>query len=129
MSGISSAYISESAERKRELSVLESAMISDLQQSAHGRAARLIPFWIALVNGLSPLLIALVIMLPLWLAPRNGTSAEDALIACMAITLTMIFLLGVFLGKISMTFWLWAGLRTVLVAVITGSIILFLTLA
>ena len=52
MSGLSSAYISESAERKHALEKLERAMISDLQDSAHGDATRWVPFLIALVNGL-----------------------------------------------------------------------------
>jgi predicted membrane protein (TIGR00267 family) len=127
MSGLSSAYISESAERKQELEALEDAMVSDLQQSAHGRAARLVPLWIGLVNGLAPLLISLIIMLPLWLARGTSHSPQSALTACIAITLLIIFLLGVFLGRISATFWLWAGLRTLLVALVTGGVILLLT--
>ena len=43
MSGVSSAYVSESAERKRALGKLEKAMVSDLQESAHGDAARFVP--------------------------------------------------------------------------------------
>ena len=77
MSGLSSAYISESAERKQELEALEDAMVSDLQQSAHGRAARLVPLWIGLVNGLAPLLISLIIMLPLWLARGTSHSPQE----------------------------------------------------
>jgi predicted membrane protein (TIGR00267 family) len=127
MSGISSAYISESAERKQELKALEDAMVSDLQQSVHGRAARLIPLWIGLVNGLAPLLIALVIMLPLWLARGTDHSPLDALGTSICVTLLIIFLLGVFLGRISATFWLWAGLRALLLALLTGGTILLLT--
>lgn len=127
MSGISSAYISESAERKQELKTLEDAMVSDLQHSAHGRAARLVPLWIGLVNGLAPLLIALVIMLPLWLARGTNISPLDALTTSIAVTLLIIFLLGVFLGRISTTFWLWAGLRALLLALLTGGAILLLT--
>lgn len=127
MSGISSAYISEAAERKQELKTLEDAMVSDLQQSAHGRAARLVPLWIGLVNGLAPLLIALVIMLPLWLARGTNHSPVDALTTSIGVTLLIIFLLGVFLGRISATFWLWAGLRALLLALLTGGAILMLT--
>jgi len=50
---------------------MEDAMVTDLQASDHGRASRLIPLWIALVNGLSPLIISLLIMLPLWLGSRS----------------------------------------------------------
>ena len=69
MSGVSSAYISEAAEKQRELKDLEKAMVTDLGKSAHGQAARLLPLFIAFVNGMAPLAISLVILLPLWLAP------------------------------------------------------------
>ena len=68
MSGISSAWISEVAERKRELRELEEAMLADLGRSAHGQAARWVPLLVALVNGGAPLLISLLIITPLWLA-------------------------------------------------------------
>ena len=66
MSGISSAYVSEVAERQKELKELEIAMMKDLADAAHGRAARFVPVVIALINGLAPLLIALIIIAPLW---------------------------------------------------------------
>ena len=55
MSGVSSAYISEAAEKQRELKDLEKAMVTDLSDSAHGQAARLLPLFIAFVNGMTPL--------------------------------------------------------------------------
>ena len=68
MSGATSAYLSESAERRRWLADLENAMVSDLSSSTHGAAARRVPFFVAAVNGLAPLAISLVIIAPLWLA-------------------------------------------------------------
>jgi F0F1-type ATP synthase membrane subunit c/vacuolar-type H+-ATPase subunit K len=58
MSGLSSAYISESAERRHAQGKLERAMISDLEDSTHGYATRWVPVLIALVNGLAPLIIS-----------------------------------------------------------------------
>ena len=71
MSGISSAYISEAAERRRILEQLEGAMVTSLDESHHARAVIWIPWLVALVNGIAPLLIALIIIIPLWLA-RSG---------------------------------------------------------
>jgi hypothetical protein len=59
MSGVSSAYISEAAERRRDLAQLEKAMGTSLNESHHAQAARWIPWLVALVNGIAPLLIAL----------------------------------------------------------------------
>ena len=49
MSGLISAYISEAAEKKRELKNLEQAMITDLGESAYGKATKLVPLYIALI--------------------------------------------------------------------------------
>lgn len=126
MSGISSAYISEAAERKKELSELEGAMVADLGDSAHGQAARLIPIAIALVNGLAPFLFAVIIISPLWFAPHVTPLPLQPLELSITIALIIIFLLGVFLGKINGRYWLFSGLRTLLIALVTGVIIFLL---
>jgi predicted membrane protein (TIGR00267 family) len=126
MSGLTSAYISEAAEKQKELRELETAMLADLEQSAHGRAARLMPVAIALVNGLSPFVIALLIMLPLWLGGAGVEMPLPPLDASIAVAFAAAFLLGVFVGTISETFWLWAGLRATAVAGATAALILLL---
>ena len=75
VSGLLSAYISEAAERRQELDGLREAMVDPLDDSAHEQAARLAPVVVALVNGLSPFLIAQLILIPLWLA--SGIAAPD----------------------------------------------------
>jgi predicted membrane protein (TIGR00267 family) len=124
ISGLSSAYLSESAERRLALHDLESAMVSDLTDSAHGKAARLIPALIALVNGLAPLLLSLVIISPLLLSDHLPM---QPLPAAIGVALAVIFLLGVFLGRVSGGFWLWSGLRTLLIALATCGIILLIS--
>jgi predicted membrane protein (TIGR00267 family) len=127
MSGVSSAYISEAAEKQRELRELEKAMVADLGKSAHGQAARLLPLFIAFVNGMAPLAISLVILLPLWLAPSIEPFNTFPLESAFAMALIMIFLLGVYLGQVSHTFWLWAGLKTLLIAAATTGLIFTLS--
>lgn len=126
MSGLSSAYISEAAEKKKELFELEQAMVKDLGDSAHGQAARLMPFVIAVVNGMSPLLIALVIISPIW-ADLYWDILFNPLEAALVTAMAVLFLLGVFLGRISGTNWLWAGLRTLLIAAVTSGLIFMIT--
>ncbi len=119
MSGISSAYISESAERRRSLAQLEKAMAVSLDESHHARAAIWIPWLVALVNGIAPLLIALIIIVPLWLARGGMVLPLAPLPAAMTVALVIIFLLGVFLGRVGGTFWLWSGLQSLAVALVT----------
>ncbi|MFQ5642765.1 MAG: hypothetical protein ACE5FQ_03600 [Thiogranum sp.] len=123
MSGIASAYISEAAERRRTLAQLEKAMVTSLDESHHARAALWIPWLVALVNGIAPLLIALVIITPLWLARSGMELATGPLPAAMFVALAIIFLLGVFLGRVGGTFWLWSGLQSLAVALLTVGLI------
>jgi len=125
-SGLSSAYLSEAAERRKELAELESAMGEKLHESAHGEAARVVPFLVALANGLSPLLVSLVIMAPLWLGATGVELPREPLVLSIAIAFVTIFVLGAFLGRIGHVFWLLSGLRAVLIAVLTSALILVL---
>lgn len=126
VSGLASAYVSEAAEREKELRELEQALGDDLEDSAHGRAARLVPLLIAAVNGFSPLLIALLIIAPLWLSEVGMSLPLSPLEASIAVAFLLLFLLGAFIGIVSGRFWLWTGLRTLIIALATAGIILLI---
>lgn len=126
VSGVSSAYISETAEKKKELQELEQAMIEDLDESMHGRATRLIPVFLALVNGLSPFLVSLLILTPILLASHSIDLLLPPLQAAFLVALVILFAFGVYLGRIGNVNWFWAGLRVILIALITGAIIVAL---
>ena len=123
MSGVSSAYVSEAAERRRALAELEAAMVTDLQETAHGEAARSVPLLIALVNGAAPLFISLIILMPLWLSNAGMVMPFSPLHAAIVIALLLIFLLGVFLGRISGISLLRSGLQTLVLAMVTSLLI------
>jgi predicted membrane protein (TIGR00267 family) len=123
MSGMSSAYISEYAERQHALEILEDAMISDLHNSAQGDAARSVPVLVALVNGLAPFIISLLILFPLFLSRAGFILPFSPLYFSIIIAFILIFLLGVFLGNIAGISWLRSGLQTLVVAIITSLII------
>lgn len=123
MSGISSAYISEAAERRRQLAQLEEAMLSSLKQSYHARSVIWSAGLVALVNGVAPLLIALIIIFPLWLGQRDLLYGLEPLAVAITVALMIIFMLGVFLGRVGGTFWLWSGLQSLAVALLTLGLI------
>ena len=126
VSGLASAYVSESAEREKELKALEQAVVGDLEHTAHGRAARWVPVLIALVNGFAPLLMALLIMTPLWLSEAGIALPLTALECAIVTAFLTLFMLGVFLGTVTGQFWLWSGLRTLAIALFTAGIIFLL---
>lgn len=126
VSGLTSAYMSESAEQKKQLGELEKAMIKDLDSSAYGQAARYQPIITALVNSFSPLVISLIIISPIWIAANNFILLSGVIEAAILIAFGIVFFLGVFLGKISGINWLWSGLRTLLIAIVTAALIFLL---
>ena len=123
MSGFSSAYVSEAAERKREFRELQSAMVSDLSGSPHAKVSIWMPLLIAITNGLSPLILSLIIILPIFLNVLGYSLPIDPILIGIVIAFFLIFLLGVFLGSVSGTFWLLSGLQTLFIAVITSVLI------
>ena len=124
ISGVTSAYLSESAERRRWLTKLERSMATELSDSAHGSAARLLPWLIAAVNGAAPVMLSLIIITPLWMA-RGGVDLPLAPVdSAIATSFACIFGLGIFLGSVGGTSWLWSGLKTLLIALITVILIL-----
>lgn len=126
-SGLSSAFISEAAERRRALRALEEAMMRDMEASAHGRATRLVPYLIAASNGLSPLLLSLLIISPLWATVAGGVVLPlPPLDSAIALAFVVVFLLGAYLGHVGKTSWLGSGMHALLIALATMAMIVFL---
>jgi predicted membrane protein (TIGR00267 family) len=126
VSGVTSAYLSEAAERRRSLTELEGAMVTDLSDSVHASAARVAPLLIALVNGAAPLLMSLIIITPLWVARTGAVLPLEPLPAAITTAFVCIFGLGAFLGRVGGTSWLVSGVKTLLIAFATVLIILLI---
>ena len=126
-SGLSSAYLSETAERAKTLRELEQAMVTTLAHTAQGRASRIAPVLIAAANALAPAAVATLVITPLWLAARGVPLPLAPLDAALINACLCLFLLGMYSGRLSGTFWLWAGLRAVLIALATSAAIVLLT--
>ena len=123
VSGLTSAYLSESAERQRWLSELEAAMVADLSASAPATTARWMPLMIALVNGAAPVVLALIIVAPLWLASRGVPLPLAPLPMAVLTAFVSLFGLGAFLGRVGGTSWLWSGVKSLLIAATTVLVI------
>ena len=129
ISGFTSALLSETEERKKELKELEESLVAPLEESDYGRASQITPWMIAAVNGLSPFLISLFVILPLWLeqAGMGLPLPLGPLETGIGFSFLAILFLGIFLGRISGTFWLWSGLRAVLIGLATAGIIFLIS--
>ena len=67
ISGLWGAYLTETAERQRELSELEKVSLIDQSNTSIGRASRFSVIVVSIVDGLAPALAAMIVLIPLFL--------------------------------------------------------------
>jgi predicted membrane protein (TIGR00267 family) len=125
VSGLWGAYLTEAAERKRDLAELNRYTLTDLSPTRIGQASRTAVVVVMLVNGLSPLLAALVVLVPFFMGGLFSDIRWNYY-ASLGLALCILFGLGLFLGHISRENLLWYGLKTVVAGVISILIIFLL---
>ncbi len=118
VSGLWGAYLTESAERERDLAELEQSTLTDLKNTKIGRASRWAVIVVSLVDGLAPFVAALLVMIPLFMSNLIG-SVEVSYLLSLALSLLTLFGLGVFLGRISKRNIMIYGLRTLIAGVVS----------
>ena len=101
LSGFAGAYMTEEAELARKLKTLEKSMLTELKNSVVGKASRFASLWAGMIDGVSPALAAVACLTPFFLSSHGLFSINSAIQLSVAIALSVMFLLGVFLGKIS----------------------------
>ncbi len=121
ISGLWGAYLAESAERKRELTELERISLIDLSETKIGRASRMAVIIVSLVDGLSPFVSSLIVLIPLFIAPLIGNILVSYALS-LAVALISLFVLGVFLGHISGRSLIGYGLRTTVAGIVAIAI-------
>jgi predicted membrane protein (TIGR00267 family) len=113
ISGLWGAYLTESAERRRELAELEKISLIDQSETSIGRASRFAAIVVSVVDGIAPALAAIIVLIPLFL---GNLIANPILSYAMAggLALLSLFALGLFLGKVSEENLLGYGFKTLL---------------
>lgn len=125
VSGLWGAYLTESAERKRDLDELSKVTLTDMTNTRIGRASRAAIVIVAVVDGLSPLMAALIVLLPFFAAGET-VDLTWAYYTALGLALLTLFGLGLFLGHISKGRMIIYGLKTVLAGVVSIAISFFL---
>ncbi len=118
VSGIWGAYLTERAERQRELKELERATLSKLKGTKIGRAAAVAVLVVAIIDGLAPFLAAAAILTP-FLFFGSALSKTGMYAVSLIIAFSMLFLLGIYLGRISKESVIKTGLIMILAGVIS----------
>jgi predicted membrane protein (TIGR00267 family) len=126
ISGFSGTYFAERAERLRKLEELEKSLLMDLNNSVQVKAQRTAMIWAALVDALSPSLTALIAISPFIFAHYGLLSINEAVMTSLMLILLVLFMIGVYLGKISRERVIISGIRMMIVGIITAAIIILL---
>jgi predicted membrane protein (TIGR00267 family) len=117
ISGVSGAYLTDRAERKRDLRKLEMAMLKNLEDTHYARASEFASFVVAAVDGISPALSAAILVMPYLIVPR--ISMDLAFFASLILGLVVLFALGIFLARISDERPAVSGLQMIVVGIVT----------
>ena len=118
ISGLWGAYLTEAAERQRDLVELSRQTLTDLNDTVIGRASRAAVVVVALVDGLSPFLAAVLVLSPFFAADLFP-SISWVYYTSLGVALLTLFGLGLFLGHISRGNMLAYGFKTVVAGVLS----------
>jgi len=116
ISGLWGAYLTETAERRRDLLELERFTLTDLNDTLIQRASRAAVVTVAIVDGLSPFLAAVVVLIPFFVVGWFPTITW-AYYTSLGLALLTLFLLGLFLGAVSRSNLIISGIKTVVAGV------------
>jgi predicted membrane protein (TIGR00267 family) len=126
VSGFSGTYMTESAERSRSLNELEDAMLVDLDDTIYGRASRFVSLFAAVVDGSAPFVASIPTVVPFYLSLVGLLPIDIAFYASIGAALAILFLLGVFLGKVSKGNLLYSGVKMVVAGLAVALLALLL---
>jgi len=125
ISGFWGAYLTESAERKRILRTPKKILKIDAPLKQIKRSFNFAIVSLSLVDGLSPLMAALIMTSPFIFSASLGFNVVYAYYASFIFASLILFFLGTFLGKISRQKILSSGLKMIMAGVVCA-IILYL---
>jgi predicted membrane protein (TIGR00267 family) len=126
VSGFSGTYMTESAERSRSLNELENAMLVDLDDTIYGQASRFVSVFSAVVDGSAPFIASIPAMVPFYLSLVGLLPISIAFYTSIVACLIILFLLGIFLGRISGGNLIYSGIKMVVAGVAVAILALVL---
>jgi predicted membrane protein (TIGR00267 family) len=127
ISGFSGSYLTETAERDREVDEIGKAMLSDISESMYAKATRTTSVVVALVDGASPAIAAFIIIIPLFFVPSGILDYRIAFYVAIVICLSLLFALGLFLGAVSKKNMWSYGAKTLFAGIMTAILMLIIS--
>lgn len=128
MSGFAGSYLAEEAEGAKKLNTLEKSMLTELKNSVVGKASRFASIWAAIIGGGAPALTGAICLLPFLFATQGFFPINLAIQISIGLALSIMFVLGATLGKISCRNMFFHGTKMLLVGLILTLIFFMLRL-
>ncbi len=119
VSGTWGTYMTESAERKRSLMELEKHTLTNLKKSRIGRAERFGAVFIAMIDGLSPFVAGIIVIIPFFI---KTLPIHTMYLSSVIIAFSLLFVLGIYLGRIAKENIVLSGLKMLLAGVVAAVI-------
>ena len=126
VSGFSGTYMAESAERSKSLNELEDAMLIDLEDTIYGQASKFVSIFAAIVDGSAPFMASIPSVVPFYLALSGVISLQVAFFVSIGASLATLFMLGVFLGRVSESNVIYSGVKMVIAGLAVALLALLL---
>lgn len=118
ISGAWGAYLTESAERKKHLDEMGRRTLSDLNGSRIGKASRFAAIAVSIVDGLSPFVGAIIVLIPFFFSALFP-NIRLVYFTALGSALAALFALGVWLGNVAQENLLVYGIKTLLAGVVS----------
>ncbi|MFW9778030.1 MAG: hypothetical protein ACFFE8_04185 [Candidatus Heimdallarchaeota archaeon] len=123
VSGAFGAFLTESAVKKEEMAEIESAMLEELENTVHSRAAAWSSLFVAAVDGISPFLAASISFLPFIAGLLLVWDIQISYIISIFLTAVSLFILGAYLGRISGENIANYGFKMIIAGIVTGILV------
>ncbi len=128
VSGFWIAYLTEEAEQIREKEKMEKKLFTNLDNSMFTKAARISSFVNSVVDGMSPFLFGLTLLIPFILVELDMLTIENAYFLAFLAAGLLLFILGMILGVLSNQNRLAFGLKTTMAGIVIIILLLVLNI-
>ncbi|NIO44117.1 MAG: hypothetical protein GTN36_00985 [Candidatus Aenigmarchaeota archaeon] len=126
ISGFSGTFMSERAERIRYTKILERKMLTKFHNSIINEAARFASFYSAIIAAASPIIFAIIILIPMFLTSFGLIPYMIAFYGLIGVSLLILFTLGIFLGIVSKENVIIWGIKMSLIGLFTTLLLFFI---
>ncbi|MFH1063898.1 MAG: VIT1/CCC1 transporter family protein [Candidatus Woesearchaeota archaeon] len=127
VSGIWGSYAAERAEIRKKIHTMEAHLMKSLSGTEFSNKRERMAWVIGIVDGVIPLILALILILPFFFVKSGLLSITSAYYIALTMIGINLFMLGAFAGKIAKESMLKQGVMMVFAGIVISAIFLILT--